>query len=441
MDRNKRRAQLREMLPNCASVFCAGALRPRNYAGNPYPFRASSHFLYFFGDFPPGSCGVVAESGSFVYVPARNESDALWDGPSPDWAQVAKFYQLDEIKPLDKLAQDLKCANSVEILALPAPDPASGAVLGEFLGRKPDLLAKDKVLAQAVVSLRLRHDDASLSELKTAAAITVAAHRAAKEVIRPGMREFEVLAEMEREVRRQNAGVAFSPIVSIHGETLHNSFVGNTLADGDLLLCDFGAETETGYAGDVTRTWPVGGKLSPIQKEFYDLTLAAQADAIAAVKPGVRFKDVHLTACRTICDGLCRLGLLKGDPAELTELGAHALFFPHGIGHLLGLDVHDLEDLGDLAGYEEGQVRSSQFGLNYLRLDRVLKERMLVTIEPGVYFVPEILHSKNLISQFKEFLNRELAEKVAKEVRGIRIEDEVLVTAEGCEVLTQGLPK
>jgi Xaa-Pro aminopeptidase len=211
------------------------------------------------------------------------------------------------------------------------------------------------------------------------------------------------------------------------------------MREGDLLLADVGAETPDGWAGDVTRTWPVGRRFSATQRDAYELVLAANRAATAAVAPGVRYRDVHLTACRVLAEGLVSLGILRGDPDELVADGVHALFFPHGVGHLLGLDVHDMEDLGDRAGYAPGRSRSSQFGLSYLRLDRDLQPGMAVTIEPGFYVVPAILRDPTLSAAAGDRLVRAALERFS-DVRGIRIEDDVLVTETGHDVLTSDIP-
>jgi Xaa-Pro aminopeptidase len=225
----------------------------------------------------------------------------------------------------------------------------------------------------------------------------------------------------------------------VHGEVLHNNQYQHQLNFGDLLLADVGAETAMGWAGDVTRTWPVSGRFSDRQREIYEIVLTAHDSCIAAIKPGVEYQDIHISACRTIAAGLKDLGILKGKVDDLVEMDAHALFFPHGVGHLLGLDVHDMEDLGDLAGYETGRVRSDRFGLCYLRLNRPLRAGMLVTIEPGFYQVPAILQDPERRMKYKDVVNWERLAQFA-DVRGIRIEDDVLVTETDCEVLTVTLP-
>ncbi|MFP2913049.1 M24B family metallopeptidase, partial [Pyxidicoccus sp. 3LFB2] len=255
-----------------------------------------------------------------------------------------------------------------------------------------------------------------------------------------GVREAAVRAAMEAEFVSRDVRPAYQPIVTVHGEVLHNLKYHHVLAEGDLLLADVGAESPGGFACDVTRTWPVTGRFSTTQRELYEVVLRAQKASIALVRPGVRYRDVHLAAHREMARGLVALGILRGDVEELVVDGLTALLFPHGIGHLLGLDVHDMEDLGDRAGYAPGRTRVKDFGHRYLRLDRDLEPGMAVTIEPGLYRVPAILEDARLTARAGDRLNREVLARYS-DVRGIRIEDDVLVTPEGCEVLTAAIPK
>jgi Xaa-Pro aminopeptidase len=252
--------------------------------------------------------------------------------------------------------------------------------------------------------------------------------------------EAEVRAAMEQVIRASDMGLAYQSIVTTHGEVLHNERSDGLLADGQLLLCDVGAETLDGWAADVTRTWPTGGRFSPTQRDLYQVVLAAQRIAIETVGPEVRFRDVHQAAQHELSRGLFELGILRGEFSELVERGVAAVFFPHGVGHLLGLDVHDMEDLGDRAGYAPGRQRSTDPALRYLRLDRDLEPGMVVTIEPGFYRIEGLLRAARADADLGEFIDWSVLERFA-DVRGIRIEDDVLVTDEGSEVLSAGAPK
>ncbi|MGL5076202.1 MAG: M24B family metallopeptidase, partial [Waterburya sp.] len=292
---------------------------------------------------------------------------------------------------------------------------------------------------QAIVKLRSRHDDLALLELRQSAQVSVLAHIAGMQATHKSKTEAEIRGAMEGVIIAHNMSCAYNSIVTVQGEVLHNETYNNQLKPGDLLLADVGAENSHGWAADITRTWAVSGKFSSTQKDIYELVLAAHDRCIAQIHPGVEYQDIHLLAANVIAEGLVNLGILKGNPQDLVDMDAHALLFPHGIGHLLGLDVHDMEDLGDVAGYETGRVRSDRFGLGYLRLNRPLQSGMLVTIEPGFYQVPAILNNPEFRSRYQDVVNWERLAQFA-DVRGIRIEDDVLVTDTGTEILTADLP-
>ncbi|MCA9792944.1 MAG: aminopeptidase P family protein [Candidatus Eremiobacteraeota bacterium] len=436
-----RRLALADLQPGIPALFFSGTPQSRNFSANLYPFRASSHYLYFGAPPIPDAFLLVLNGEATLFVDLPDAREAVWTGEPYQAEQLLNDYGFEAVRPLAELESTLDELQREEVVSLPLPSLASNAAIEKVLGRTPDLEGDfDSDLAQAMVELRLCHDSAAIDALRRAAAATVEAHRAVYGQVRSGVGESEVLSRMMACVIGAGRGVSFEPIVSVHGEVLHNPFYNHKLAAGDLLVVDFGAELANGWAGDVTRTYPVDGNFTPEQKAAYELVLAAQARAIEKVAPGVHYRDVHLAACQVMAEGLVELGLLKGNPTDLVERGAHALFFPHGIGHLLGLDVHDMEDLGDLAGYEYGQTRSQQFGLCYLRLARPLQPGMLVTIEPGFYWIPQLLESSERLEPFKDCLDLERVAQF-RGVRGIRIEDELLVTEDGHENLTAELAK
>jgi Xaa-Pro aminopeptidase len=282
-------------------------------------------------------------------------------------------------------------------------------------------------------------DTLALAEMQRAIAVSMAAHRAGMQATRTAQNESQVRAAMEAVIMAADMTCAYSSIVTVQGEVLHNNCYRHNLHPGDLLLADVGAETETGWASDITRTWPVSGKFSPTQRRIYDVVLAAHDACIAAIAPGVEYQSLHLLAAQVLAAGLVDVGILRGQVEDLVAMDAHALFFPHGIGHILGLDVHDMEDLGDLAGYAAGRQRSDRFGLGYLRLHRPLQAGMVVTIEPGFYQVPAILQDPERRERYKGVVNWERLSEF-KDVRGIRIEDDVWVTETDANVLTADLP-
>ncbi|MCB9704747.1 MAG: aminopeptidase P family protein [Myxococcales bacterium] len=448
-----RRQRLSERLGGAPALIVAGRPRPRNYAANLFRFRADSHFLYLVG---MGLVDAVlfGHAGRWeLFAHPDAPDDALWHGETASWEEIAAATGVDRVRPRAELPAAIAAAGGAAAVAtLPAIELSTRVRQAALLKRPwglhepreagPAPLSEvDAALADAMVELRLVHDEGALELLRIAATGTHDAHLAGMAVTRPGIGEQAVVAAIEGAMAARGMEPSYGSIVSVHGEILHNTVYTNTLADGDLLLCDAGAEHQ-GWASDVTRTWPVAGRFSPTQRDLYELVLAAQKEAIAGVRPGARYRDLHLLACRVIARGLVDLGILRGDPDGLVERGAHALFFPHGLGHLLGLDVHDMEDLGDRAGYAAGRARSRQFGLAYLRLDRDLAPGMLVTIEPGIYIVPAILADRELCGPFDADGTLDRARLAAfADVRGIRIEDDVLCTSGAPEVLTASIPK
>lgn len=446
-----RRAALAQRLGDTTALVFAGGLRARNYPANVYPYRADSHFLYLVGTAIPDATLLVHGDRSELFVPPQDEDDPLWHGPLPGFDDIAQATGVQEVRALDELPGALRAAGGGErVSTLPSADPLTRYHQCTMLGRRwpgrsfpevESLRDVDLQLADAMIALRIVHDEAALAMIRRGVAGTTAAHLAGMAATRPGLFEHDVRAAMERELLARDMIPAYNSIVTVHGEVLHATTYGNTLGEQDMVLADVGGELE-GWANDVTRTWPVSGRFSGPQRALYDIVLQAQLDAIARVRPGVRYRDIHLTASLTLARGLVDEKLLRGDPESLVERGAHAIFFPHGVGHLLGLDVHDMEDLGDRAGYAPDRTRSEQFGLGYLRLDRDLEAGMVVTVEPGLYLVPAILEREALVGPLVadgSFDPQQLSR--FSDVRGIRIEDDVLCTTTDPEVLTAAIPK
>lgn len=409
-----------------AVLFRAGTPPSRNYPDNVYEFRASSHFLYFAGLPLCGAALLLDGEQSTLFVKRPTEADALWHGEAPSCDALQEATAVSAVRFLDELNAVF---DKLEPIELPFP---SGMLT------QPD--AKVSALLDGLISLRLTHDAHAEYELRRATMVTVRAHRAGLRATRLDRPVSAIRAAMEYEILARNFTNAYGSIVTTHGEILHTLDHSGVVKDRDLVLADVGAETELGWAADVTRTWPASGRFTPSQRTIYELVLAAQKRAISMVAPGVRYLDIHMATCRVLLDGLRDLGFFLGSLDGLLERGAHTLFFPHGVGHLLGLDVHDLEDLGDRAGYAPGRTRSQQFGLCYLRLDRDLEMGNVVTIEPGIYFVPAILNAERFTGPLGTDFRPEKMAPFA-DVRGIRIEDDVLVTAASHEVLTQQLCK
>ena len=434
---HQRRQKLASLI-NFPVILWSGRSIPRNYPALTFPFRASSHFLYFAG-LQLENAAIRLESGKLeLFLDDADSSSTLWHGEMPKRAEIAELIGADAAFPMTELKA--RSTNSATIalqdslIRLQQSD-----ILARTLAPSKAPIGIDLELTHAVVSLRLSHDAASLVELRQAAAVTVAAHKAGMAATRNARIEAGIRAAMESVIISENMTCAYPSIVTVQGEVLHSEHYHNPLQTGDLLLADVGAETSMGWAADVTRTWPVSGKFSPTQRAIYDVVLAAHDACIEKISSGVEYQDIHLLAARIMAEGLVDLGILRGNVEDLVAMDAHALFFVHGIGHLIGLDVHDMEDLGDLAGYAAGRARSSRFGLGFLRLNRVLRPGMLVSIEPGFYQVPAILNNSENRAKYKDFVKWDELEKFA-DVRGIRIEDDILVNEEGREVLTGKLP-
>ena len=432
----KRRKQLAQLF-DYPVILWSGKRLSRNFRANQYPFRANSHFLYFAG-LPLEDAAIRLLDGKLeLFIDDPHPDATLWHGEMMTRAEIASQIGADSAYPLAHLA--LKTSDAATI---PVQDEITYREQCRLLERNlaaETLEGKDLELAKAIVTLRLCHDGDALNELKQAAAVTVEAHQTGIKATSNATTESQVRAAMEAVIISHNMNCAYNSIVTIEGEVLHHDRYNNSLQPGDLILADVGAETASGWAADVTRTWAVSGKFSPTQRDIYDIVLEAHDRCIAKIRPGVEYQEIHLLAATTIARGLVDLGILNGDPVDLVARDAHALFFPHGIGHLLGLDVHDMEDLGDLAGYETERSRSDRFGLAYLRLDRKLRSQMVVTIEPGFYQVRGILDRAEFRQKYQQVVNWERLAQFS-DVRGIRIEDDVLITDNGTEVLTNRLP-
>lgn len=433
----ERRQRLAKVI-DFPSILWSGQRSSRNFPANLYPFRASSHFLFFAG-LPLEKAAIFLHGGKLeLFMDEAPPSSALWHGEMSKREEIAQEIGADSAFPLSELP--LRGTGAATIAVQDAITYGQQTqILNRPVASVDGAQGIDGELARAIASLRLCHDPGALSELRKAANVTVEAHQAGMRATSSAKLEAEVRASMEQVIMAHNMTDAYGCIVTVHGEVLHNEQYHHPLQPGDLLLADVGAETSMGWASDVTRTWPVTGTFSSTQRDLYEIVLAAHDACIDNIRPGIEYLDIHLLAASVIAQGLVDLGILRGQVSDLVEMDAHALFFPHGVGHLLGLDVHDMEDLGDLAGYEEGRKRSSRFGLCYLRLNRPLKPGMLVTIEPGFYQVPAILNDPKIRSKYQQVVNWERIAQFS-DVRGIRIEDDVLVTEEGSEVLTAALP-
>ncbi len=447
-----RRRELLERLKT-PLLLSAGGDRPRSYPGDPLPYRADSNFLCFFPPLPPDAAAFLDPDDGRVtlFLPDHTPVDALWSGPRPSFEEMRELLLVDaveDVADLEDRVRELAGDRKVESVAV--ADPKATARARRITGlplvfEDSNDIAPDS-LQLLLAELRRRKTDAELEEMRRAAAVTADGFRDAMAGTAPGRAEQEIAGLLEGAYLRGGAVPAFSSIVSVRGEVLHNGSHAGTMQDGDLLLIDSGAELASGFGSDVTRAFPVNGRFSPEQRDIYAVVRESLRAASDLVRPGARYLDIHRAAARVITEGLIDLRLMRGDADQLVDRGAHAVFFPHGVGHLLGQEAHELEAFGDRVLYGPGRVRSAQFGTSFLRIDLDLEERMVVTVEPGVYFVPDILRLPELREKFDDAVDFERAEtwlslNDGRGFGGIRLEDDLVVTADEPENLTLAIPR
>lgn len=415
-----------------------------NYRGNPYPFRQDSSFLYFGGPDKPGMAMTIdaATGRSVLYGDDLTLEDIVWVGPQTTVQQLARQAGFDEVRSMSKLAGDVKSAGD-QLHYLPVYRGDNVLRLAAWTGRTPDQIQSghSEALIHAVVAQRSIKTTEEIAEMTWAVDLTGRMHVAVMREAEAGLRESDLASLVTGMCEAEEVVPAYGIILSKDGQTLHNHHHGNELQSGQLVLGDFGAESPMHYAGDITRTFPVDRHFTNKQREVYEVVLDAEMLAIEACRPGVAYRDVHLRAARIIANGLKDIGLMKGDCHEAVAAGAHALFFPHGLGHMIGLDVHDMEDLGENhVGYGSEVQRSDQFGLAYLRLARKLQPGFVLTVEPGIYFIPELIDQWRAEKKHADFINYTALEKY-RNFGGIRIEDNVLITDKGYQILGDPIPK
>ena len=433
----ERRNALRNLLAsfgvtNGLAVFIGNNESPMNYGDNAYKFRQDSSFLYFFGVAEPGfAASLDIESGlSTLYGDAPDPDDVVWTGPRPPLSYFAGQAGVDRVSPRKDL--HIEAGRSRSIAYLPPYRADVRHELAELTGVPPSEAAANASvpLIRASVALRQIKSELEIAEMERAAEVSVAMHEAAIRSAKPGMREYEVAACIAETAAAFGCFLSFPTIATTHGEILHNLDDCAVLKEGDCVLVDAGAETREGYAGDLSSTFPVGTRFLGPQRDIYRLVYDAHHSACAEIRPGVPFRDVHFAACRGIVEGLKALGVMRGDTEEALSAGAHALFFPCGTGHQIGLDAHDMENYGEVwVGYD-GEQKSGQFGLKSLRMAKPLLPGMVVTIEPGVYFNPALVSRWKADPTLASFIDFTRLESFM-DVRGVRNEEDWLVTETG----------
>ncbi len=442
-----RRQKLKKEIKNGVLLFPGNNEAPMNYPSNTYPFRQDSTFLYYWGiDEPELFAAIDLDSGEeIIFGDDRSLDDVVWMGPTRTMKEkaenvgVAKTMQTADIHSFVKSANEK--GRKIHILSQYRFDNIQ--LLSELLGvpyAKVNELVSEEFTRQ-VIRQRAAKSNEEIQEIEKALETSFAMYMYAFKRTRPGMREQDIAGGIEGIALQRGRGVSFPTIFSVHGEILHNHFHKNIMRNGDLVVLDSGAESFMHYASDITRSYPVSGKFTNLQRDIYSAVLEAQTESIKQIRPGKKYKEIHILASTIIAERLKDIGLMKGDMNDAVAAGAHALFFPHGLGHMMGLDVHDMENLGEnLVGYENGDKRSEQFGLAFLRLARALRPGYVITVEPGIYFIPKLVEMWKGEGKHKEFINSDKVERMLG-FGGIRIEEDVLVTRESYRVLGRPIPK
>ena len=443
----KRREELHKKLKTGIALFISNLEAPMNYPDNTYHFRQDSDFLYFFGIDLPGFVGLMDfDSGKDrIFGNDYDMDDIIWMGPQPTVKELALKCGISDTALMTKLMDAIKDVQlkKRKIHFLPPYRGETKMKLGALLKENPcqmkTLASVD--LIKAVISMRSIKEKVEIEEIEKAEDIAYEMHVTAMRMCKQGVREQDIFGAIEGIALAKGAGTSFPIILSINGQTLHNHSHGNILTKGKMMVCDAGAETNLHYASDITRTTPVGGKFNNKQKDIYEIVLKANTEAIKATRPGMSNRDLHFMACKIITTEMKNLGLMKGDVDEAVIAGAHALFMPHGLGHMMGLDVHDMEALGEnFIGYNADVKRSEQFGTAFLRFALPYKPGHVFTVEPGCYFIPELIEKWKAEGKLKEFINYSKIDAYMS-IGGIRIEDNVLITEKGHKVLGKPIPK
>jgi Xaa-Pro aminopeptidase len=444
----KRRKELQEKVKNGIILFIGNDESQMLIRDTVHKFRQNSNFLYYWGLNEPGLAALidVENDKEILFGHDLTTEEIVWEGEQKKLVDKVKLIGVTETAEISSLKDVLLNfkKGKKQIHYLPQHLNDNIIKLSALLNMHVDQV-KGKYsaeLTEAVISQRSVKSKKEIAEIEKALKISYKLHTSAMRKTKPGKSEYEIVEIMEKILISKGSRWAYIPIFTIRGERLHNHNYNNKMQKGNFVINDSGAESPIGlYSSDITRTFPVNGTFTKKQKEIYEIVLKSQLTAIAAIKPGVKYLDIHLITARIITEGLNKLGIMKGDVDRAVEVGAHALFFPHGLGHMMGLDVHDMEDLGeDYIGYDDKIKRSDQFGLAYLRLAKELQSGYVLTVEPGIYFIPQLIKQWHNENKFEEFINYEKVNEYL-DFGGVRIEDNVLVTKTGKRVLGKPIPK
>lgn len=432
-----RRKALREKVGSGLILILGNNEAPANFPDNTYKFRQDSTFLYFFGHNHPGYAGVIdVESGEDMFFGDDvTMDDIIWMGPQPSVKDLAARVGVSKSAPFARLKEVVGKAISQrrKIHFLPPYRHDNMMLLEDLTGIRASMTRQHASveLIKAVVALRSVKEACEIEEIDKACNIGYEMHTAAMRLCKPGVSEQYIAGILDGIASSYGNMVSFATILTQNGQTLHNHDHSHILEAGRLMLTDAGAESVTNYCSDHTRTVPVGGKFTPRQLDVYNIVLACHGKALEMARPGITYQSVHLEVCKVLAQGLKDLGLMKGNVDDAVAAGAHALFLPHGLGHMMGIDVHDMEDLGQIyVGYDDEIRPSDQFGLASLRMGRRLQEGFVITDEPGCYFIPALIDKWRAEKTCADFLNFDAIDKY-KDFGGIRLEDDLLITANG----------
>lgn len=443
----ERRKQLQKKIGSGLILLLGNEESSMNYKDNCYHFRQDSSFLYYAGiDLPGLTCLIDPESGnSTLFGEDYTIDDIVWMGPQPTISELSQLTGLsgsgNNLLLQAEISKALQQNRTIHIL--PPYRPENRIRLSELL--QTTLKGVDSYvstsLVLAIVSQREIKEAIEVEEMERAVVISADMHEAAMRQSKPGMKEYEVAAVVEEKALAAWGQLAYPTILTINGQTLHNHYHGNTISDGQMVLCDAGAETHLHYAGDLTRTFPAGTQFTSRQRELYEVVLRSLEKAESLLKPGIQFREVHRQAAIELMKGLVLAGIVKGDPEEAVGQDVHTLFFQCGLGHMIGLDVHDMEDLGEQhVGYGEELKKSTSFGWKSLRLAKTLRPGFTLTVEPGLYFIPELIDRWKAENKLADFVNYAVLEQY-RNFGGIRIEDNYLITPDGKKRLGRHLAR
>lgn len=432
-----RRKALCEKVGHGVILILGNNESPANYPDNAYKFRQDSSFVYFFGISHPGFAGIIDVDSreEYLFGDDVDMDDIIWMGPQPSVKEMAAQVGVSKSYPSEKLKETVRKAVALrrKIHFLPPYRYDNMLLIEELTGLSAYMTAKHASLEliKAVVDLRSSKESCEIAEIDKACNVGYEMHTTAMRLCKPGVSEQYIAGVLDGIASSYGRMVSFPTILTQNGQTLHNHDHSHILKEGRMMLTDAGVEMMNYYCSDHTRTVPVGGRFDARQRDVYGIVLACHDKALELARPGITYKSVHVEVCKVLVQGLKDLGLMKGDVDEAVASGAHALFLPHGLGHMMGLDVHDMEDLGQChVGYDDEVQPSSQFGLSSLRMGRRLKEGFVITDEPGCYFIPALIDKWRAEKMHPDFLDYDAIDKF-KDFGGIRLEDDILITPEG----------